>query len=73
MTTTRSSVFAVWITIGYFEIDQFGRVGREVGSELNEIKRDRAFYMYDRSIPVASEPGKDHNVDRGVLVRTIIK
>jgi len=73
LTTTRSSVYAFWITIGYFEVDQEGRVGREIGSDQGQVRRDRAFYMVDRSIPVAYEPGKNHNVDDAVLVRTIIE
>ena len=71
--TTRSSVFSIWITVGYFEVDQFGRIGRELGSDEGQVQRNRAFYMVDRSIPVASEPGKNHNVDQAVLVRTIIE
>ncbi len=73
LTTTRSSVYAFWITIGYFEVDEFGRVGAELGANEGEVSRNRAFYMVDRSIPVASEPGKNHNVDQAVLVRTIIE
>jgi hypothetical protein len=72
--TTRSNVFAMWITIGYFEVDDFGRLGGEVGSlDGRSVERNRAFYVVDRSIPVASEPGKNHNVDQAVLVRTIIE
>ena len=71
--TTRSSVFAIWIAVGYFEVDEFGRLGAEVGSELGEVNRNRAFYMIDRSIPVAFEPGVDHNVDETILLRTIIE
>ena len=72
-TTTRSSVFAIWITIGYFEVDAGGRVGAEIGTDDGTVRRNRAFYMVDRSIPVACEPGKNHNVDQAVLVRTIIE
>ena len=71
-TTIRSSVFSIWITIGYFEVDGLGRVGGELGSE-GQVRRDRAFYMVDRSIPVACEPGKNHNVDNAILVRSIIE
>jgi hypothetical protein len=71
--TTRSSVFSIWITIGYFEVDEYGRVGPELGADEGQVRRNRAFYMVDRSIPVACEPGKNHNVDKAVLVRTIIE
>ena len=74
MTTTRSSVFAIWITIGYFNVDEFGRIGTEITSDVGgDIRRNRAFYMIDRSIPVAFEPGRNHNVDDAVLLRTIIE
>ena len=71
--TTRSSVFAFWITIGYFEVDEYGRVGAELGADEGQVRRNRAFYMVDRSIPVALEPGKNHNVEDAVLVRTILE
>ena len=38
-----------------------------------EIVRHRAFYIYDRSIPVGFETGKDHNVENGILVRRYIE
>jgi hypothetical protein len=79
LVTGRSSVFAIWITVGYFEVDDSGKVvmadqgGREIGSDTGALKRNRAFYIFDRSIPVAFEPGKNHNVDRAVLVRRRIE
>jgi hypothetical protein len=69
----RSNVFAIWITVGYFEIDENGLLGAELGSQTGEIERHRAFYIFDRSIPVAFEPGENHNVDRAVLVRRMIE
>lgn len=73
MVTTRSSVFAVWITVGFFEVDQVtGATTRvEMQNELFQSQRYRGFYIIDRSIPVACEPGKDHNVDRAVLAESI--
>ncbi len=79
LVTTRSSVFAIWITVGYFEVDEAGNLktgttgGVELGSDTGEVQRNRAFYIFDRSIPVAFEPGKNHNVDRAVLVKSIIE
>jgi hypothetical protein len=75
LVTGRSSVFAIWITVGYFEVDASGSIiladqgGRELGSETGEVKRHRAFFIFDRSIPVAFEPGRNHNVDRAVMIR----
>ena len=66
-------MFSIWITIGYFEVDDFDRVGDEIGTDIGSVRRDRAFYMVDRSIPVALEPGSNHNVEETILVRSIIE
>ncbi len=89
--TTRSNVYAVWITVGYFEVrpvepprpgDPMPPLARhpdgyqlwnELGSDTGEIKRHRAFYIYDRSIPVAFERGKDHNMADGILLKRFIE
>ena len=83
-TTTRSSVFAIWITIGYFEVDQHSNLvkidantpterGIEIGADVGKATRSRGFYIFDRSIPVACEPGVNHNVEKAILVESIIK
>ena len=64
--TTRSNVFAVWVTIGYFDANA-------PTAEVEPVKRHRAFYIFDRSIPVGYEPGKNHNVLDAVLLRRIIQ
>jgi hypothetical protein len=84
LVTTRSNVYAVWMTVGFFEVEPDAtnntavypdgyRLGREMGSDAGEIKRHRAFYIIDRSIPVAFEPGENHNVDRAVVLRRFIE
>ena len=79
LVTGRSSVFAIWITVGYFETAADGSLkdaatgGRELGIDAGDAHRNRAFYIFDRSIPVAFEPGKNHNVERAVLVRSRIE
>ena len=91
MVTTRSSVFAIWVTIGFFEIDADDidgdgdrtelrtivvggtEQGFELGSDNGNIKRHRAFYIVDRSIPVGFSPGRNHNVDRMILVESILE
>lgn len=80
-TTTRSNVFAVWITVGRFEAeptppsdahpDGF-RLGAEVGWDTGNIERHRAFYMIDRTIPVACQPGQINNIHRAVMVSRLI-
>ncbi len=90
--TTRSNVYAIWITVGYFEVrkpkDNAGadlpigpdtpypdgyQLMQEMGSDTGEIVRHRAFYIYDRSIPVGFEPGKDHNYADGLLLKRFIE
>ena len=81
LATTRSSVFAIWITVGYFEVDQddnllanpSGPGGVEIGRDDGGAVRNRGFYLFDRSIPVAYEPGKNHNIERAILVQSIIE
>lgn len=74
LATTRSNVFSVWITVGYFEFNPTtGQLGAELGSESGQIERHRAFYMIDRSIPVGFEPGKNHNVDKTIMLRRYIE
>jgi hypothetical protein len=62
--TTRSNVYAVWITIRYLD---------PAGQEVQPYRRSRAFYIFDRSIPVAYERGEDHNVRDAILLRRIIQ
>jgi hypothetical protein len=76
LVTERSSVFAIWITVGFFECTSDGTllgVERELGVEDGTVKRHRGFFIFDRSIPVAFEPGKNHNIDQAILVRRIIE
>lgn len=88
--TTRSNVYAIWITVGFFEVEpNFApsgqpyfpdaahpdglRLAQELGLDTGTVKRHRAFYIVDRSIPVAYESGKDHNVSDMVLLRRLIE
>jgi hypothetical protein len=74
LTTTQSNVYAIWITVGYFEIDpETGTLGQEVGSDTGDTRRHRAFYIVDRSIPVACQPGELNNVQRAILVSRLIE
>ncbi len=71
-------MYAIWITVGYFEVapvavDAFHpdgyTLGPELGSETGDIRRHRAFFLFDRSIPVAFERGVDHNVQKALLIQ----
>jgi hypothetical protein len=84
LTTTRSSVDAVWITVGYFEVtpnpkgvdaghpDGY-RLGREMGLDTGEVERHRAFYIFDRSLPVGFQRGQDLNAEKAILVKRYIE
>lgn len=81
--TIRSNVYAIWITVGYFEAEPVTpdttlhpdgfRVAQELGLDSGEARRHRAFYFVDRTIPVAFQPGQNHNVDKCVLLRRFIE
>jgi hypothetical protein len=106
LVTTRSNVYAVWITIGFFEVepvpawnnitsntvrDRFGgtnaaaealynrvypngyALGREDGIDTGDVRRVRGFYILDRTMPAAFEPGIDHNVENVIRLRRRIE
>jgi hypothetical protein len=74
--TTKSNCFAIWITVGNFEVyeDAAGvwRLGQELRADTGEVERHRAFYIVDRSVPVGFEPGKRHNIDRCILLKRFL-
>jgi hypothetical protein len=88
--SNHSNVFAVWITVGYFEVtpatnpnlkDAYGnpvypdgyQLGPELGIDTGDVVRHRAFYMFDRSIPVGFIRGKDINQQKALLISRIIE
>jgi hypothetical protein len=82
--STHSNVFAIWITVGYFEAlpnpggidpghpDGY-QLGLELGSETGDIVRHKAFFMFDRSIPVGFVRGQDINHANAILVKRLIQ
>lgn len=79
---TQSNVFAVWVTIGYFEVEPTTissthpdgwRLGQELGNDTGEINRHRAFYIIDRSVPVGFIPGEDLNVEDTIMLKRFIE
>lgn len=83
--TTRSNVYAVWVSVGYFEVEQQPTgydpsvypdgyaLGQELGSDTGEVRRHRAFYIIDRSIPVGFRRGEDLNSGNCVLLKRFIE
>jgi len=49
------------------------QIVREYGGETGDITRYRAFFLYDRSIPVGYVPGADENAPRGILLERFIE
>ncbi|WP_162656751.1 hypothetical protein [Tuwongella immobilis] len=48
--TTRSNTFAVWCTVGYFEVRGYNAQGRPcLGTEISELPRNRFFAIVDRT------------------------
>ncbi|MDY0170576.1 MAG: hypothetical protein RBS80_28810 [Thermoguttaceae bacterium] len=84
LVTTRSNVYAVWITVGFFEVtvlDTYDpafypdglQLGYELGADTGEIRRHRAFYIIDRSVPVGFVRGQDGNAEKTVLLQRFIE
>jgi len=80
--TAHSNCFAVWMTMGYFEVEQGNvdaahpdglRLGQEIGADSGEIVRNRAFYIIDRSVPVGHAPGQKLNAENCILLRRMIE
>jgi hypothetical protein len=86
--TTNSNCFGVWITIGYFEVEDAPNVnsaqdprrypdgymlGQELGLDVGDTQRHRAFYLIDRSIPVGFIPGVKLNSENTVLLKRQIE
>ncbi|MCO6456738.1 MAG: hypothetical protein J5I93_15675 [Pirellulaceae bacterium] len=87
LVTTHSNVFAIWITVGYFEVQASPvppsnaisahpdgyMLGPEIGEDSGTVRRHRSFYIIDRSMPVGYIPGENRDVDRAVLLRRFIE
>lgn len=81
LVTNRSNVYALWITLGKFEVQQVPisttnpdgyQLIQELGTATGEIERQRGFYLIDRSIPVGFSRGQNLNVERTLLIERIL-
>ncbi|WP_254513328.1 hypothetical protein [Anatilimnocola floriformis] len=77
---TQSNCYAVWATVGYFEVEDVPtgpdvahpdgfQLGQELDSDQGKAQRHRGFYLIDRSIPVGFMPGQKLNTDNCILLR----
>ena len=82
LATSRSNVYAVWVTVAYFEVSSVQNsvmhpdgfvLGPELGLDTGQAKRHRIFSIIDRSIPAAYDGGNNHNVEKTILHRTVIE
>ncbi len=60
--TDQSNVYAVWITVGFFEVNPATlTVGQELGSDRGAAQRAKGFFIIDRSVPVMYRRGETNN------------
>jgi len=73
MTSGQSNVFAIWITVGLFEVDaETLTVGQEYGFDTGNVERYKGFFIIDRSKPVMFQPGEENNMGNVVEVARIL-
>jgi hypothetical protein len=74
LSTSRSNVFAVWMTVGFFVIEphptRAGQtaLGAEYGLETGDAARFKSFMIIDRSVPAGFRPGVELNSRDTVLL-----
>ncbi|MCC9644417.1 hypothetical protein LOC71_19260 [Rhodopirellula sp. JC740] len=74
LATDQSNVFAVWVTVGYFEVDGATmQVGQEVGVATGEVTRPKGFFVIDRSKPVMYRPGELNNALETIQLSRILE
>ena len=83
--TTRSNVYSVWITVGFFEVTgdpnssarevypDGMRLGRELGLDDGSYIRHRMFGIIDRSKPTAFVRGLDLNARETILLKRVVE
>jgi len=69
LVTNQSNVFAIWVTVSLFEYDPITGYGNEYLGDDGLPKRERQFFIVDRTIPVGFKQGEDLNTDRTILLQ----
>lgn len=67
LASDNSQLYLVRMTIGLFETDPLGQLGREYNEEMGQNRRYEAMFIIDRSQPVGFIPGQTLNA-RDVVV-----
>lgn len=62
-----SQMFLIRTTMGFFEVDTAGNLGREYNEERGQNQRHKATYIIDRSKEVGFIPGRNLNARNVVL------
>ncbi|HJT34080.1 MAG TPA: hypothetical protein VJ783_18685 [Pirellulales bacterium] len=81
-TTNRSNVYAIWITLGKFEVksvavspqnpDGYALVKPYLDATGNQVTT-RGFYIFDRSIPMGFQRGQNTNIEKGILLERVLE
>ena len=73
LASEQSNVFAVWVTVGLFEVDgtTLG-VRQELGSDTGNVRRAKGFFIIDRSVPAMYRPGEVNNAMNTVQLYRVI-
>jgi hypothetical protein len=81
-TTNRSNVYAIWITLGKFQVqavapsptnpDGYKLIQPYLDATGNQVQT-RGFYIFDRSIPMGFQRGQDINIEKGMLVERVLQ
>ncbi len=81
--TTRSNVYATWITVGYFQVEPWSvkdyahpdgyQLTSELGSDTGETTRHKAFYIFDRTLPVGFIRGENLNAEDAIVYKRFVE
>lgn len=81
LTTTRTHQYAVWVTVGFFEVTREGnpqtltpdRLGPEIGKAAGRSVRYRSFFLVDRTRAIGFNPKNPDNFHDCIVYRRRIE